>query len=194
MRKTKKWLPAMVAVLLSCWLIPAVQAESLWNDHSMFADRRAQAVGDILTIVISENFSAIRSDSNSNGKKSSGTAKAGVGSFLGWITEHSYAMADDFSSSGSIKNSNNVSARMTATVTAVQPNGNLVIKGTQSIKQNNDEQIISLVGTIRPDDITTSNTVASSAMADAQIFVNGKGPLAQKQKQGILSSIFDFLF
>ncbi|MEA4833797.1 MAG: flagellar basal body L-ring protein FlgH [Anaeromusa sp.] len=194
MRKTKNWLPIIAGVLLLFFLIPAVQAESLWNDRSMFADRRAQAVGDILTIVISENFSATRSDSSSNGKKSNGSASAGVGSFLGWLTEHSYDMKDSFSANGSIKNSNNVSARMTATVTAVQPNGNLVIKGTQSIKQNNDEQIISLVGTIRPDDITTSNTVASSAMADAQIFVNGKGPLAQKQKQGILSSIFDFLF
>nr|WP_320147969.1 flagellar basal body L-ring protein FlgH [uncultured Anaeromusa sp.] len=194
MQKTRKWLPIMVVVLLSCWLIPAVHAESLWNDRSMFADRRAQAVGDILTIVISENFSATRSDSNSNGKKSSGSASAGAGSFLSWITAHSYDMKDSFSANGSITNKNVVTARMTATVTAVQPNGNLVIKGTQSIKQNNDEQIISLVGTIRSDDITTSNTVASSAMADAQIFVNGKGPLAQKQKQGILSSIFDFLF
>ena len=194
MRKTKQWLPMLAGLVLTFLLVPAVHAESLWNDRSMFADRRAQAVGDILTIVISENFSATRTGDTSNKKNSSGTAKAGIGSFLGWITEHSYAMGDDYSSSGSMKNSNNVSARMTATVTAVQPNGNLVIKGTQSIKQNNDEQIISLVGTIRPDDISTNNTVASSAMADAQIFVNGKGPLAQKQKQGILSSIFDFLF
>lgn len=194
MGKTKSWLPVIAGLLLAFWLAPAVHAESLWNDRSMFADRRAQAVGDILTIVISENFSATRSDSNSNGKKSSGSASAGTGSFLSWITAHSYDMKDSFSASGSITNKNVVTARMTATVTAVQPNGNLVIKGTQSIKQNNDEQIISLVGTIRPDDISTSNTVASSAMADAQIFVNGKGPLAQKQKQGILSSIFDFLF
>ena len=194
MGKTKNWLPVIAGLLLAFWLAPAVHAESLWNDRSMFADRRAQAVGDILTIVISENFSATRSDSNSNGKKSSGSASAGTGSFLSWITAHSYDMKDSFSASGSITNKNVVTARMTATVTAVQPNGNLVIKGTQSIKQNNDEQIISLVGTIRPDDISTNNTVASSAMADAQIFVNGKGPLAQKQKQGILSSIFDFLF
>ena len=194
MGKTKSWLPVIAGLLLAFWLAPAVHAESLWNDRSMFADRRAQAVGDILTIVISENFSATRSDSNSNGKKSSGSDSAGTGSFLSWITAHSYDMKDSFSASGSITNKNVVTARMTATVTAVQPNGNLVIKGTQSIKQNNDEQIISLVGTIRPDDISTSNTVASSAMADAQIFVNGKGPLAQKQKQGILSSIFDFLF
>ena len=194
MGKTKNWLPVIAGLLLAFWLAPAVHAESLWNDRSMFADRRAQAVGDILTIVNSENFSATRSDSNSNGKKSSGSASAGTGSFLSWIPAHSYDMKERFYASGSIKNKNVVTARMTATVTAVQPNGNLVIKGTQSIKQNNDEQIISLVGTIRPDDISTSNTVASSAMADAQIFVNGKGPLAQKQKQGILSSIFDFLF
>ena len=194
MRQTGKCVATALTVLFVFCLIPAVHAESLWNDRSMFADRRAQAVGDILTIVISENFSATRSDSNSNGKKSSGSASAGTGSFLSWITAHSYDMKDSFSASGSITNKNVVTARMTATVTAVQPNGNLVIKGTQSIKQNNDEQIISLVGTIRPDDISTNNTVASSAMADAQIFVNGKGPLAQKQKQGILSSIFDFLF
>ncbi len=194
MLKNKQWMPMIAGLVLTFLLVPAVHAESLWNDRSMFADRRAQAVGDILTIVISENFSATRSGSTSNGKKSNGEASAGVGSFLGWLTEHSYDMKDSFSSSGNVKNTNAVSARMTATVTAVQPNGNLVIKGTQSIKQNNDEQIISLVGTIRPDDITTANTVASSAMADAQIFVNGKGPLAQKQKQGILSSIFDFLF
>ncbi len=194
MRQTGKCVATALTVLFVFCLIPAVHAESLWNDRSMFADRRAQAVGDILTIVISENFSATRSDSNSNGKKSSGSASAGTGSFLSWITAHSYDMKDSFSASGSITNKNVVTARMTATVTAVQPNGNMVIKGTQSIKQNNDEQIISLVGTIRPDDISTSNTVASSAMADAQIFVNGKGPLAQKQKQGILSSIFDFLF
>ena len=194
MLKNKKWMPMIAGLVLTFLLVSAVHAESLWNDRSMFADRRAQAVGDILTIVISENFSATRSGSTSNGKKSNGEASAGVGSFLGWLTEHSYDMKDSFSSSGNVKNTNAVSARMTATVTAVQPNGNLVIKGTQSIKQNNDEQIISLVGTIRPDDITTANTVASSAMADAQIFVNGKGPLAQKQKQGILSSIFDFLF
>ena len=194
MRQTGKCMAVALTVLFAFCLFPIVHAESLWNDRSMFADRRAQAVGDILTIVISENFSATRSGSTSNGKESNGEASAGVGSFLGWLTEHSYDMKDSFSSSGNVKNTNAVSARMTATVTAVQPNGNLVIKGTQSIKQNNDEQIISLVGTIRPDDITTSNTVASSAMADAQIFVNGRGPLAQKQKQGILSSIFDFLF
>ena len=62
MLKNKKWMPMIAGLVLTFLLVPAVHAESLWNDRSMFADRRAQAVGDILTIVISENFSATRSD------------------------------------------------------------------------------------------------------------------------------------
>ena len=109
MLKNKKWMPMIAGLVLIFLLVPAVHAESLWNDRSMFADRRAQAVGDILTIVISENFSATRSGSTSNGKKSNGEASAGVGSFLGWLTEHSYDMKDSFSSSGNVKNTNAVS-------------------------------------------------------------------------------------
>lgn len=195
MQPSKCCLAAAAAALLLLGAPPAAQGQSLWDDRaSLFADHRAHAVGDILTIVISENFSASRTGKTANSKKSSADISAGTGSLLGWLTAHGYDMSDSFSATGSISNTNKVTARMTATVTEVKPNGNLVIKGTQSIKQNNDEQIINLVGTIRTDDVSADNTVLSTAMADSQIFVNGKGPIAQKQRQGILSTIFDFLF
>ena len=70
----------------------------------------------------------------------------------------------------------------------------MVITGTQTIKQNNEEQKITITGIVRPDDIAADNTVLSTYVADAQIKIDGKGPVANKQRQGILSQILNILF
>ena len=69
-----------------------------------------------------------------------------------------------------------------------------MISGTQTINQNGEEQKIIVTGMIREDDISSNNTVLSSNVADAQITIAGNGPIARKQKQGILTQIFNFLF
>jgi flagellar L-ring protein precursor FlgH len=171
-----------------------VQAESLWSDnYSLFADHKARAVGDILTIIISEQSSATRSGNASNSKDASGSADAGAG-FFTFINAASFNSKDSFSAKGSINNTNTVSGRLTVTVQEVKPNGNLVISGKQSIKQNGEDQVIIVSGVVRPEDIAADNTIASYYVADAQIRIDGHGPLSRKQRQGILSQIFNFLF
>ncbi|HML89522.1 MAG TPA: flagellar basal body L-ring protein FlgH [Methylomusa anaerophila] len=174
-----------------------VQAESLWSDNSpaanIFSDHRAHAVGDILTIIISENSSASRSGSSSNSKSSSTSTTAGVG-LLTFIDDMSASGQDSFDSKGAITNSNRVSGRVTVKVVEIKPNGDLVLSGTQSIKQNNEEQKITVTGTVRPYDVNSDNTVYSYNVADAQIRMDGKGPISAKQRQGILSQIFNFIF
>ena len=70
----------------------------------------------------------------------------------------------------------------------------MVITGTQNINQNGEEQKITVTGVIRPEDLTADNTILSSYVADAQIRIDGKGPIAGKQRQGVLTQIFNFLF
>lgn len=169
-------------------------AASLWTDQGdLFADRKAHDVGDILTIVIDESSSATRSGNASNSKSGSTSVEAGSG-FLKFIGSAGASGKDDFSSKGSLTNKNTVSGKITVQVTAVKPNGNLVVSGTQSIKQNGEEQKITITGEVRPDDISPYNTVASNLVANAQLRIDGKGPIANKQRQGILTQIFNFLF
>jgi len=176
--------------------MPSVSAMSLWTDagtFSMYSDRKAHAVGDTLTIIISESSSANRAGTATNSKTSTTELNAGVGIFS-LLTNASGGSADSFKANGAIVNSNNVNARMTAQVLEVKPNGSLMISGTQSIKQNGEEQKITVSGTVRTEDISTDNTVLSSAIGNAQIRVDGSGPLANKQRQGVLSQLFNFLF
>ena len=79
-------------------------------------------------------------------------------------------------------------------VVEVLPNDNMIVEGTQSIWQNRDEHKITLRGIIRRDDVLMDNTVPSYKVADATIKFDGKGPLNAKQRQGILTQIFNFLF
>ena len=176
----------------------SVSAMSLWSDNAaaninMYADRKARAVGDTLTIIISESSSANRVGKTANNKTTSTSMNAGTGIFSG-IASASAGNADSFSADGSIKNTNTVTARMTAQVVEVKENGSLVISGTQSIKQNNEEQKITVSGIVRPEDITTDNTVLSSSIGDAKIKVDGNGPISSKQRQGIISQLLNFLF
>ena len=171
-------------------------AKSLWVDrnHSVFADKKARDVGDILTIVISESTTQSATKSRSNSKSASVNLDAGVGIFRFLGNAASAGASDSFEADGSANDTNRYSGRITVTVVEVLPNDNLIVEGTQSIWQNRDEHKITLRGIIRRDDVLMDNTVPSYKVADATIKFDGKGPLNAKQRQGILTQIFNFLF
>ena len=179
-------------------LTPAASAQSLWapdggHVRSIFADRKAQDVGDILTIVISESTTISDTRSNSNSKSGSNNLNAGVGIF-DFIKAASISGSDSFKANGAATSKNSTTGNVTVTVVDVQPNGNLVLEGTQSIWNNKNEHKITFKGICRPEDISANNTISSTKIAAATVRFDGKGPLNAKQRQGILTQIFNFLF
>jgi len=186
----------LAALLMTLPLAGPVAAESLWPDtgtKNLCSDHQAHAVGDILTIVINETSTATRAGTANNTKAGSNSITAGAGIFRGFMGG-STTDADSFKADGKITNSNNVSGKLTVMITAVKPNGNLLLAGTQSIKQLGEEQKITVTGEVRPEDISSDNTILSSYVSNAQIRIDGNGPLAGKQRQGILTQIFNFLW
>ena len=171
-------------------------AKSLWVDNgfmSLYSDKKARNVGDILTIVISESTTQTATKSRSNSKSGSINVGTGTGIF-DFIRAFSASGSDNWKADGSATDTNRFTGQITVTVVEVLPNGNMIVEGTQSIWQNRDEHKITLRGVIRRDDVTMNNTVPSYKVADATLKFNGKGPLNAKQRQGILTQIFNFLF
>ena len=158
----------------------AVEAKSLWVDNgytSLYSDKKARNVGE----------------SRNNSKSGSLNIGAGTGIF-DFIKAFSATGSDSFEADGSATDTNRYSGQITVTVVEVLPNDNMIVEGTQSIRQNRDEHKITLRGTIRRDDVTINNTVPSTKVADASIRFDGKGPLNAKQRQGILTQLFNFMF
>ncbi len=84
-------------------------------------------------------------------------------------------------------------ATLSARVTRVLDNGNLVIEGRRLVKVNDETQILVVSGVVRPYDVAPDNTVLSSRLADGEVRLEGRGVVSDRQRPGLLQRIFDFL-
>ena len=79
------------------------------------------------------------------------------------------------------------------TVKEVLPNGDLQVAGDQLLLINDEQQRIDVEGRVRPQDISQSNVVVSSRLADARITYVGEGELAERQKPAWWRKALDFV-
>jgi len=178
---------------------PTVQPaspNSLWRSgaRAFFKDQRAARVGDILTVLITINDNA--KTSNATAASRVGANTAGVTNFLGLETLAKKVLPAGFNPASAINTSSNLSNTGTGTITReeqinltvaavvtnVLPNGNLVIQGRQEEKTNADVRELTVAGIVRPEDITSANTINHTQIAEARINYGGRGDLSDIQK------------
>lgn len=177
-------------------------ANSLWrNSASLFEDAKARRLNDLVTILVQENITGSGTADTATKKDSS--LDASVTNFLNlpltWSLNNRYnltptvsgAMKDDFKGSGATTREGKLVGTITAKVVEVMPNGSLVVESRKELTVNNEKQILVLRGMARPDDITVDNTIASSRLADAQVYFVGDGVIQDKQRPGWLVRILD---
>jgi len=186
-------------------LLPAVgQTQSLWRDDiskPMFADRRSTGIGDIITIIVSENTTANKNNETKTERSSS--LSAGITSFLypagssGLLTKGGNLPAMAYNSdhkhdgSGAINDSESIVAHIAVKIVDVLPNRNLVVEGKRETSFSGEKQTIILHGIVRLDDVASDNTVLSYNVADATIQIIGKGTVTDSQRKGWFNRIWD---
>ena len=85
-----------------------------------------------------------------------------------------------------LKESIDITGTTSVTVVDVLPNGNLVIEGAKTIRTSKQDIYGYMRGIVRPVDISATNTVPSSKIADAQVEFIPAGELSEAQKKGWL--------
>ena len=78
-------------------------------------------------------------------------------------------------------------ARLSMQIDSIDANGNFIVSGEQLIVVNNEKQKIRVTGLVRPDDISSDNTIPSWRVAGANIQLLGDGILTKKARPGILT-------
>ena len=165
----------------------------------MFADRKAARTGDIITIVVSESIAAQSSQSTKSNRDSS-VADAvqsflypSVGLHKGALPSIGFGGKAAYNGGGDISNNQSIDSRAAALVTDVLPNGNLVIEGVRVVTFSGETQYVVLHGLVRPDDVSSANTVQSSNIAEARVEFLTEGALTDAQKRGWLSKVYEKL-
>ena len=103
------------------------------------------------------------------------------------------ASTQSFNGGGAIKNQEAASTTIQARVVSVLPNGVLQIAAKRLSKAGDEDSAVILTGLVRPEDLSTSNTISSSLVADLQIVQKGKGTLSEDQRKGWLTKLYEFL-
>ena len=181
---------------------------SLWSEANgieLYLDKKARKVGDIVVVRIVEDPEASLNATTTTSKSSGINAKLKLLGYMDALAAKNprlaqnpgsddlinATLASDFEGSGTSGRDGHIKAYVSAMVVQVLPNGNLYINGKREVKVNNEAQYIVLSGVVRPEDISTTNEIASTYVANAQIYYSGVGAVADKQKPGWLGKVVD---
>ena len=164
------------------------------NGRDLFGDLRSyQAaeiqVGDLITVLLNETTQASRTSGLSTSRetendvigidqKNSIINKLGFGA--GFMTNaETDGSAISSEGAGTAGQTASLTGSISAMVTEVLANGNLVIVGEKQLALTEGTEFIQVKGIIRPADIQPDNTILSQRIAHAQISYRGTGQLAR---------------
>jgi len=170
------------------------QHGSLWvpGSKQFFKDSRAHQVGDIITVVVAENAAAKTEAKTDTSREH--TQQSGLLDFLnleGKLRERGIPLGDtnlvntssnrEFKGDGKTDRKDSLTASIAAVVMQVLPNGLLVIQGQREVVVNYEKQMLTIQGIIRPEDVTSQNTISSAKIAEARIAYAGRGTVDEAQ-------------
>jgi flagellar L-ring protein precursor FlgH len=187
----------------------ASETGSLWRDNVpgnyLFTDVRARFPGDLVTIIVFEDAAGAKEATTETKTKTD--VFGNLPQFFGLPQQLQKKNPDinpdklieamaarEWDGEGSTRRTGKLTARMTAQVTAVAPNGNLWVEGEKVVAVNKEDQHLAISGWVRPEDINAQNEVASTRLADGRIEYYGVGVVGAKQRPGWGLVILDLVW
>lgn len=193
----KKYLISLLSIFFLLFLTFPVVATSLWSDSAgdFYQDKEVEFdVGDVVTVLIDEEVEATQGATTSVSQGNSTSGEAGVGIF-DFLNIFSYDYSDSDNADGETERTAEFEANITTLVVDKLANGTLKIVGNKTVQINGEEQLISLTGIIRPEDIDEEdNTISSQQVANARIEFEGEGIISAKQQPNIFQRVLNWIF
>lgn len=161
----------------------------------LFRDHPVWRVGDIVTVQIQQNATATKNVSQNIGRSDSvsGSVTGLFGIPLKWGRFNpnvSASSSNSLAGSGATAQSDAFVTTVSAMVHRVRPNGDLVIAGSDEVQLVGGKEYIRIAGVVRPQDISNSNVVKSTSMAEAHIEFSGDGETYLAPKMGVIQRFF----
>jgi flagellar L-ring protein precursor FlgH len=162
----------------------AASPGSLFSNTGTLADIatdfHARAIDDMVTIVVSEQASAVSTGQTKTSRASSANsaitslaaplkASSALSNLLNTNTTQS------LDGEGTTSRTTTLSTTLSARVVDVLPNGYLVVQGSKTVVVNSENQVITVRGVVRPADLSSGNMVQSDSIAQLELKINGRG-------------------
>jgi flagellar L-ring protein precursor FlgH len=100
----------------------------------------------------------------------------------------------EFTGEGEYQRKDDLTARLTAEVIEILPNGNLVLEARTHIRNDEEEMTMRVTGTCRQEDVAPANTVMSNQLHDLKIEKVHQGELRRAGGKGLIAKVLDAIF
>ncbi len=160
---------------------------------SLVSNVKGHRVGDLVTIIITENAQANATSKTKADNKSESSGGPGLG-FLDFVKPWDVTVENKFNGDGSTQRGGSLRAEITARIVEVLHNGDYRLEGTRMVNLNGEKQLIEISGVCRARDIGSDNTILSTFISDAQIAYNGSGMVSDTADPGIVTKVLNWLF
>lgn len=177
--------------------ISVASASPLPRDFSLTGDIKSHLVDDVIMVNVDEANNAANNAQTRTRSQNTGKIAVGDGSgLLKFLPSAGKASDLDsrFNGQGNTARQGSMTATVSARVVEVLANGTLRIEGSKQVVINEETEVLSVAGLVRPEDVASDNSVSSSRMADAKISYSGNGTDANAEKPGYLARFMDWLF
>lgn len=167
-----------VVVLLA---VQPVQAQT-----SLYQDVKANQVGDIITVILTENISGSSSSDARRSSNARGSAGGSVSSnFIPFQPTFGSDASVDYGSDELNRASQGqlLEGHMSVQIVDISPMGDLIVEGTRFTEINGEKHEMSLTGVVRPNDVDSRNQVLSYRVANANISYQKEGGLQEATKR-----------
>ncbi|HPF71065.1 MAG TPA: flagellar basal body L-ring protein FlgH [Candidatus Krumholzibacteria bacterium] len=163
------------------------------SGQSMITNVKGHRVGDLVTIIITENATANATSKTKADNKSEASGGPGLG-FLDFIKPWGLDVENKYQGDGSTQRGGSLRAEITARIVEVLHNGDFRLEGSRMVNINGEKQLIEITGVCRGRDIGADNTILSTFISDAQIAYNGSGVVTDSADPGIVTKVLNWLF
>jgi flagellar L-ring protein precursor FlgH len=155
--------------------------------------QRARAVGDLVTIVLTESLRTTKTTDGSTDRSGSASLTPPTAGPLSFLNPNALKAAaqGSFSGSGNASQRSTLSGAVAVTIAEVRSNGTALVVGEKQMTLSQGDEWVQFAGIIRLADVNYDNQIASSQVADAQIIYSGKGAIQQASRPGWLSRFFN---
>lgn len=164
---------------------------------NLYGDVKARKIGDVITVLINESTQTSNQSQTSTNKSNAVQSETEGGTgllkfFPSMSLEHS--QSNQYNGTGSITSRGSFTSTMSVIIKEVREDGNYLIQGSRQVETNGEKTITTLTGIVRPDDITSDNSIYSSQIADMHIYHQGKGVVEQGNRPGLFTRIINWIF
>lgn len=198
----------LITFLILMTTVISVNAESLFTlgatqhyqgtPHSLFGGVQARQIGDLVSIIMSENIAMNDQLTHSSSKSSetTDTFTSFVNKWFGLSVKDSngYGGSNEVTNSANGSRSMTIGDRIACQVVQQLPNGNLSVQGKKTLVNGNERMDFIVTGVVDPRWLNVNGEVYSYNVSNLQFALSGRGSISRSQNEGIFNRFIRYLF